>query len=145
MAKARTKAPTPERWYRGDEVPLSAIRRFAREVAERFRPDKIILFGSQAYGTPHPDSDVDILVVMEARNEIDQAARIRWAVPRRFAMGLIVRRPDDLRRRLEEGDWFLREIVANGMVLYEKMSGRGCSRQSGRRPPNGCSPLGVPE
>ena len=123
MAKARTPTPASERWYRGDEVPLSAIRRFAREVAERFRPDKIILFGSQAYGTPERDSDVDILVVMPARNEIDQAARIRWAVPRRFAMDLIVRRPDDLRRRLDEGDWFLREIVANGKVLYEKTDG----------------------
>jgi predicted nucleotidyltransferase len=117
MAKARAKAL--ERWYRGDQVPLSAIRRFARQVAERFQPDKIILFGSQAYGTPHADSDVDILVVMPARNEIDRAARIRWAVPRRFAMDLIVRRPDDLRRRLEEGDWFLREIVAKGKILYE--------------------------
>ena len=120
MAKARAKAPAPERWYRGDEVPLFAIRRFARQVAERFGPDKIILFGSQAYGNPHQDSDVDILVVMTARNEIDQAARIRWAIPRRFAMDLIVRRPDDLRRRLEEGDWFLRDIVANGKVLYDK-------------------------
>jgi predicted nucleotidyltransferase len=125
MTKARAKAtaPAPERWYRGDEVPPSAIRRFARQVAERFRPDKIILFGSQACGTPHEDSDADILVVMPARNEIDQAARIRRAVPRRIAMDLIVRRPNDLRRRLEEGDWFLREIVATGKVLYEKADG----------------------
>jgi predicted nucleotidyltransferase len=36
------------------------IRRFARELAERFHPDKIILFGSYAYGTPHAGSDVDI-------------------------------------------------------------------------------------
>ena len=55
---------------------MSAIRRFAREVAQRFEPEKIILFGSHAYGTPHADSDVDILVVMPARNEIDQAVRI---------------------------------------------------------------------
>jgi predicted nucleotidyltransferase len=133
IAKVRTKAPPPERWYRGDLVPLAAIRRFARQVAERFRPDKIILFGSQAHGTPYAESDVDILVVMPARNEIDQAARIRWAVPRRFAMDLIVRRPDDLRRRLEEGDWFLREIVANGKVLYEKTDAV-VGTEAGRKP-----------
>jgi hypothetical protein len=56
------------RWYRGAEVPMSAIRQYAREVARRFGPDKIILFGSHAYGKPHADSDVDILVVMPARN-----------------------------------------------------------------------------
>ena len=122
MPKARSKPLVSERWYRGDEVPLSAIRTFARLVAERFGPDKIILFGSYAYGTPHPNSDVDILVVLPARNELDQAARIRWAIPRRFAMDLIVRRPDDLRRRLDEGDWVLREIVAKGKVLYGQTS-----------------------
>lgn len=49
---------------------MSAIRRYARRVGERFEPDKIILFGSRAYGTPHADSDVDLLVIMPARNQI---------------------------------------------------------------------------
>src|SRR5262245_5321710 len=53
----------PLRWYRGAKIPRAVIRRFARQVAERFRPDKVILFGSYAYGTPHADSDVDILVI----------------------------------------------------------------------------------
>src|SRR5437764_2686323 len=97
-----SKAP-PTRWYRGADIPMRLIRRFARQVAERFEPEKIILFGSHAYGTPHPDSDVDILVVMPARNEVSQASRIRLAVPRRFPMDLIVRTPENLRRRLEEG------------------------------------------
>src|SRR5947209_7096880 len=48
-----------KRWRR---VPLAAIRQFARQVAERFNPDRIILFGSYAYGHPDADSDVDILV-----------------------------------------------------------------------------------
>ena len=48
------------------DIPLRVIRRFARAVADRFQPERIILFGSHAYGTPHADSDVDILVVMPA-------------------------------------------------------------------------------
>jgi predicted nucleotidyltransferase len=52
------------------------IRRFARQVVERFYPDKIILFGSFAYGRPHADSDVDVLVIMPARNQLEQAFRI---------------------------------------------------------------------
>jgi predicted nucleotidyltransferase len=59
---------------------MRVIRRFARQVAERFHPEKIILFGSYAYGTPHEDSDVDILVVMPARKQIDQAVRIDRAI-----------------------------------------------------------------
>ena len=43
---------------------MSVIRRYARAIADRFQPQKIILFGSYAYGTPHTGSDVDILVIV---------------------------------------------------------------------------------
>src|SRR2546422_1627835 len=99
-----------ERCYRGAKVRMRVIRRFAREVAQRFRPEKIILFGSYAYGQPHADSDVDILVVMPARSERNQAAKIRLAIEAPFPMDLLVRTPKTLKWRLKEGDWFLREI-----------------------------------
>jgi uncharacterized protein len=100
-------------------VSLSAIRRYVRQIAKRFRPDKVILFGSYAYGHPTPDSDVDLLVVMPARNELDQAVRIDEALDRNFSLDLIVRTPRRLERRLRWGDWFLREIVSRGTVMYE--------------------------
>lgn len=134
-AKAKTHEKKA-RWYSGADIPMRVIRKFAREVAERFQPDKIILFGSHAYGTPHEDSDVDILVVMPASNEMSQASRIRLAVPRPFAMDLIVRTPEDLRCRMEEGDWFLREIVGRGKVLYEKPDA-GLGAKGRARPANG--------
>jgi predicted nucleotidyltransferase len=108
------------RWYRGADVPMAVIRQFARAVAERFQPEKIILFGSHAYGTPHADSDVDILVVMPvARNELDQAARISRAIDSHFPLDIIVSTPRNLAWRLKEGDSFLREITTKGKVLYE--------------------------
>ncbi|MBI3411558.1 MAG: nucleotidyltransferase domain-containing protein [Planctomycetes bacterium] len=57
---------------------MRLIRKFAREIALRFHPEKIILFGSYAYGQPHDDSDVDILIVMPARNTTDMAAKIHF-------------------------------------------------------------------
>src|SRR6516225_7280756 len=118
--KSRTLSPErPIRIYWGAEVPMRLIRRFARQVAERFKPDKIILFGSYAYGTPHVDSDVDILVIMPARNELDQAFKIRLEIPAPFPMDLIVRTPENMKRRLEDGESFTTEIVTRGKVLYE--------------------------
>src|SRR5205823_6758367 len=117
MVKERQS--TPPRWYRGPDVPMSVIRRFARDVAMRCRPEKIILFGSDAYGRPHADSDVDILVVMPARNQIDQAVKIDRAVDAPFPLDLIVRTPKNLRWQLTEGDSFLQEIESKGKVLYE--------------------------
>src|SRR5438132_8287782 len=101
---------TGKRYYHGADVPSRLIRRFARQVAECFHPDKIVLFGSYAYGTPHADSDVDILVIMPARNELDQAVRIRLTVDYNFPLDLLVRTPKNLMWRLAEGDGFLSEI-----------------------------------
>jgi predicted nucleotidyltransferase len=126
-------------WHRGANIPLPVIRGYARRLAKQFRPEKIILFGSYAYGTPHADSDVDILVIMPARNEIDQSIQIRWTLPAPFPMDLLVRTPRNLKWRLEEGDWFLREIVSQGKVLYEKDDSRVDS-QSGSRRRNGKNP-----
>jgi predicted nucleotidyltransferase len=131
VAKTKTREK-PARWYSGADIPMRVIRKFAREVAEHFQPDKIILFGSYAYGTPHADSDVDILVVMPAGNEMSKASRINQTVPCCFPLDLIVRTPKNLTWRLKEGDWFLREIVAQGKVLYDKTHAR-VGAKSGKR------------
>jgi predicted nucleotidyltransferase len=136
MAQKRPTA-SPQvavRIYGGADIPLRVIREYARAVAARFQPDKIILFGSYAYGTPHADSDVDLLVIMPARNQGSKAGRIRWEVPAPFPMDLIVRTPETMRWRLEEGDSFLREIVSRGKVLYEKTN-QGVGAKSGGRLP----------
>jgi uncharacterized protein len=98
---------------------MVAIRRFARRIAERFKPDKIILFGSYAYGKPHEESDVDLLVIMRTKNAIDQSIRIKTAFKRLFSLDLIVRTPIQIKRGLKDDNWFLREIIAKGKVLYE--------------------------
>lgn len=111
---------------------MRVIRKFARQAAERFQPDKIILFGSYAYGTPHADSDVDILVVMPCRNEIDQRFKIRLAVEAPFPMNLLVRTPANIAWRLEEGESFHTEVMSRGKVPYEKRDSRVGSISRGR-------------
>jgi predicted nucleotidyltransferase len=134
--KRRKPLPTdvPRRRYRGADIPLRVIRRFARQVAERFQPEKIILFGSYAYGTPHDNSDVDILVVMPCRNQLDQAIRIRCAIPAPFPMDLIVRTPYNLGWRLKERESFHTEITTKGKVLYEAPDARVGAEGRGRLP-----------
>jgi predicted nucleotidyltransferase len=142
--RTRSKSPSP-RWYRGADVPKSVIRRFAREVAERFQPEKIILFGSYAYGRPHADSDVDILVIMPCRNQLDQAVKISLAIDRLFPLDILVRTPHNMSWRLAEGDDFLQEITSKGKVLYEAADGGmgaksrsrlSCRKNARRRKPS---------
>jgi predicted nucleotidyltransferase len=107
--------------YPAPHVPLSAIKRFAGRIVRKFHPKKIILFGSYAYGSPHEESDVDMLVIMPARNAIDQAVRICCAFDWPFSLDLIVRTPRqiELGSRDDDRDWFLSEILQKGKVLYE--------------------------
>ena len=71
-----TKATTtkPARRYQSPNIPLSAIRRYVRQIVETFQPDQVILFGSYAKGEQRKDSDVDLLVVMPAWNEMSKRA-----------------------------------------------------------------------
>jgi predicted nucleotidyltransferase len=118
--------------YPSPHIPMAAIRRFARQIAERFGPEKIILFGSYAYGTPHAESDVDLLVIMPASNVVNQAIRICLAFELPFALDVIVRTPRQIERGLREDDWFLREITEKGKVLYEAPDGPVGAQGRGR-------------
>ena len=135
MAADKRSRAAEYRWEYGKLIPRAVIRDYARQIAEQFHPEKIMLFGSYAYGKPHKDSDVDILVVMPAYDEINQAVRILERTNSSFPLELIVRTPHNLRWRLEQGDWFLREIIGRGTVLYEKAH-RGVDSQGGDRLPS---------
>jgi len=101
-------------------VAVHKIHECAREVAERFRPEKIVLFGSYAYGTPGNDSDVDLLVVMNHRgSSVEQAAEIRSSLRSSFPLDVMVRSPRKIRERLKIGDPFFKTIIEQGEVLYE--------------------------
>src|SRR5438046_2497295 len=124
----------PKRLYDGANIPMRVIRRYARAIADEFHPDKIILFGSYAYGTPNEDSDVDLLVVMPAYNQHSQSVRIQWRLAAPFPLDLLVRTPKEVKWRLEEGNSFLTTIFSQGKVLYEKID-EGVGKKSRARLP----------
>ena len=107
------------------EIPRAVILNLVNQIVDRFNPQKIILFGSYAYGSPRPESDVDLLVVMDSQlSELEQAATICRAIPYRFGLDLVVYTPAHLNQRLEWGDLFLREIMQKGITLYESTDNR---------------------
>lgn len=96
------------------------IKRLAEQIAREFHPDKIILFGSHAYGRPGPDSDVDLLVIMRFRGRpVRQAITILNKLNVLTPIDLLVRTPEQIQERLALGDQFMREIVERGKVMYE--------------------------
>jgi uncharacterized protein len=92
----------------------------SEHIAREFHPERIILFGSYAYGNPTDASDVDLLVILPFKgSNVRKAAEILSKVNPRFAVDIVVRTPEQIRERLMWNDFFLREIIEKGQVLYE--------------------------
>lgn len=99
---------------------LQGIAAVARQIARKFHPNKIILFGSHAYGKPTQESDVDLLVVMKTiQRPVEQATAIRQAVDFPFPVDLLVRTQKQIEERLQLSDLFIQEILSQGIVLYK--------------------------
>lgn len=100
-------------------IDEAKIREVAQKIAAEFYPDKIILFGSWAWGSPGPDSDVDLFIIKETEDTRKCAMEIDGFVfPRPFPIDIIVYKPSQVAKREEEGDFFINEIIEKGRVLY---------------------------
>ncbi|MBI2460876.1 MAG: nucleotidyltransferase domain-containing protein [Candidatus Rokubacteria bacterium] len=98
------------------------IECIVRQIVEGYRPLKVILFGSHAYGEPTEDSDLDLLIVKETSERfIDRWVAVQELIAdpeRRIPVESIVVTPGELQRHLTRGDQFFQEIVARGKLLY---------------------------
>jgi len=97
------------------------IKKFVEEIVKKFSPEKIILFGSYGYGRPDEESDVDLFVIMNTKkSSIAQEVEIRMEIERSFPLDLIVMTPEEIKKRIKQGDTFIQTILEKGEVLYEK-------------------------
>jgi predicted nucleotidyltransferase len=99
----------------------NSLQNVTDKIVADFTPEKIILFGSHAYGTPRSDSDVDLLVILDFegspfRKALDILNRLDLHVP----IDLIARHPDETARRYAQGDPLIREALDHGKILYER-------------------------
>ena len=96
------------------------VQAIVDQIVHRFRPRKVILFGSYADGTLSEDSDVDLLVVMDTQdNPLNVAARISAAVDHPFPLDIVVFTPDSLSDSIKRGANFATEVTTRGVILHE--------------------------
>ena len=107
---------------KGNKEIRRVVKELVSKIRENYQPEKIILFGSCAYGNPTPDSDIDLLIVKRTKERpMDRRIRIRRIVSnphRRIPFEPLVLTPKEIEKRLEIGDQFIKQILAKGEVLY---------------------------
>ena len=106
-------------------ISYREIQSFSQQIVEQFQPEQIILFGSYAYGQPHQDSDVDLLVILPFEGlPVYKAIEIRKKLRPTFSLDLITRTSQQIQQRLDMGDFFIKNILQKGHILYETNHGR---------------------
>ena len=98
------------------------IQAIADKIAREYKPEKIILFGSYAWGKPHKDSDLDFFIIkktddpmLKRMEDVD-----RLFFPREFAMDFLVYTPEQVEKRKKMRDLFVVDIIDKGKLLYAK-------------------------
>jgi predicted nucleotidyltransferase len=98
------------------------IVQYVKNLGREFNPERVVLFGSYARGEADENSDVDLLVVMEhgkPRN-VDQSITMQLRANPPFPLDMLVRRPQEVSERLAMGDSFLKGIMSEGKILYDR-------------------------
>ncbi|MFA4817486.1 MAG: nucleotidyltransferase domain-containing protein [Parcubacteria group bacterium] len=104
-----------------EEEIREKIEEITDKIVREYQPEKIILFGSYAWGTPNKDSDLDFFIVKEAENTRTIAREIdRSVFPRYVAMDFVVYTPEKFQKWKSLGDPFLTKIINQGKLLYER-------------------------
>jgi uncharacterized protein len=99
---------------------LTGIRNVTRQIVQQFHPQKVILFGSYAYGQATEDSDVDLLVVMDTdESPLHVAAKIAAAIEHPFPLDIVVRTPVEFASAVHRKGVFATEVATKGITLYE--------------------------
>lgn len=93
-------------------------------IKSEYAPEKIILYGSYAYGKPTRDSDIDLLIVKDTdKGRVDrfvEVSRLVYQPGRRVSVSPLIYTPKELEERLSLGDDFVEEVLNKGEVLYAR-------------------------
>lgn len=99
------------------------LKEITDKIVKEFQPEKVILFGSWAWGEPGPDSDIDLLIVKDSQqSRIEREREVsRLLYPRELPIDILAYTPEELEKSINGNrNLFLEDIVRNGKVLYAK-------------------------
>lgn len=97
------------------------VRNIAEQLIREYKPQKVILFGSLAKGSPGAGTDIDLFIIKEdiPNLGVDRIRELERLIKYRLATDFIIYKPDEVEQRLKMGDPFIKGIFKEGKVIYE--------------------------
>jgi predicted nucleotidyltransferase len=98
---------------------IKEIEDIKNQLIEKYKPEKIILFGSAVWGQGEIN-DIDLLIIKGETPYygIDRMREVDRLIERNIAADILVYKPEEIKERLEMGDPFIKKIFKEGKVLY---------------------------
>ena len=101
-------------------VEQKNIQEVVQRIAKNYKPEKIYLFGSFAWGKPNKDSDVDLFIIKSTEaKHLERDKTVRRIINRELPADLLIYTPQETQKRLSMGDFFIKNILQKGKMLYE--------------------------
>jgi predicted nucleotidyltransferase len=95
------------------------VRSLVKQIKQRYSPEKIILFGSAAKGKIHKTSDIDMLIIKKTRRRfIDRISDVLLCCDYSIPFEPLVYTPNEIKKCISAGDYFIQDILYQGKVLY---------------------------
>ena len=96
------------------------IQYVLKQIIEKYRPERVYLFGSASAPDAPEVNDLDFLIIKKDVPErgIDRIYEVDSLVDRRVPVDMIVYKPDEILERLDMGDPFVKIMVNKGKLLY---------------------------
>lgn len=104
----------------GSNKVIKQIKNLIKEAVDKIHPQKVILFGSYAYGKPNKDSDVDLLFIKKTNlPRMERYRLVNDNLEHFLPMDILIKTPAEIRKRIQIGDPFYQEIINKGRILYD--------------------------
>jgi len=97
------------------------LKKLTKQIINNYKPEKIILFGSYAWGKPSTGSDVDLFVIKKTKKDpIKRSYELRKNIDASLPLDVLVYTPTEVKKRINLNDFFIKEIINKGKVVYEQ-------------------------
>ena len=101
---------------------LNEAKKLSITLAKKYKPEKIVLFGSVSRKKDSENSDIDLLIIKSSSKKRPYRSKEVYkslrGIKRKYALDVIVYTPKEIEDRIELGDHFVKSALSDGLILY---------------------------
>ena len=100
---------------------MAELKNIVHSIKRNYHPDKIILYGSLSLGKVRKGSDIDLVIIKETNKDPwERSEEVDRYIQHNVPIDILVYTPHEIEDRLQINDFFVKDFMEKGKVLYER-------------------------